>query len=126
VTDRAEIEAAARQMIDDARRNAESEYLDKLRDLGFENIYKAVREGLRAERFFEYPIGRMLGDRCREAIQAACIQWLTSDDEEVIAKLRIEARGAIAALGVFADVMNTAHEAEQQLQAIDREVGDPL
>lgn len=124
MTETAEIDARARELISEAAREAEEGYLDSMRDRTAREVFLRVKRGMKAERLFETGIGKAFAERCSDVIVTACDVWLAIDSTtEQVDKARAEARGAIAAMHCFGDIINDGKEAEQQLRQIDHEIG---
>jgi hypothetical protein len=119
-----ELEAAARQLINDAAQKAEEDLMERLRGTAFEMVFARVRAGLRTQVFFNLPVGKQFAARCMASIENACTLWLTTNDDDVIAKAKIEAQGAIAALSIFADTLADAKEAEHEMRQLDPDFQD--
>lgn len=124
MTEQAEIDARARELISEAAREAESSYIDSLRERAGVEIFMRVKRGMKAAALFETGIGKAFADRCNRVIVNACDTWLSIDSKpEDVEKALTEARGAIAAMNCFGDIVNDGKEAEQQLRQIDHEIG---
>lgn len=117
---------AQREQALDIAREQEQSFLDSTRDATVRELYLLMKRGLKAERLLEMPLGKALVDACVTRIVTACDLWLTTSDESEIAKAKIEAQGAMAAIRLFDEVMLTSADAEKQLRTIEDEIGESL
>lgn len=118
-----DIDAEVRQRIDETRRSVEVGYLAEARDRGYAETFLRFKRGAKVERFLELPIGKAFAKKCESTIADACHLWLTSNDEDAVKAARDSARAAAAALDLFAQVLDDAKDAEQQLAQIEDEFG---
>lgn len=124
MSEQAEIDARARELLVSAAREAEDHFLDEQRDRSARDIFARIKRGMKGEALFETGLGKAFADRCNMVIVNACDVWLSTESTpEQIAKARAEAQAAVAAMNCFGSIIDDGKEAEQQLRQLDYEIG---
>lgn len=124
MTDQAEIDQRAREMITAAAQEAEKSIMDNLTQRRLLHVWRDIKDAIRIDSFTQTKTGRAIIERLEKTISSSCVVWLTSEKPEDVTKALAEARAALAAMITMAELVAEGTEARTQLEQLENEIGE--